>query len=104
MIVHGSFKLFKHLEMTDNTTTYGRTDLAVRGAVLALKATTGLSSTAIAELIAGVSTRQVNRIYSRAIKAGFEPSARPLQITNAIVADRPKSGRPRKHPKEAQNA
>ncbi|KAH0498585.1 hypothetical protein TgHK011_005835 [Trichoderma gracile] len=76
--------------------TCANSDTAIRGAILALKATTDLSSTEIAQLLHGVSVRQVNRVYSRAIKAGFDPSARPLQITNALVADRPKSGRPRK--------
>lgn len=74
---------------------YERSDDALRGAILALKASTGWSSAEISTIL-GLSVRQVNRIYSRAVIAGFNPSARPLQITNLFVSDRARSGRPKK--------
>ncbi|KAL7923099.1 hypothetical protein ACQKWADRAFT_66878 [Trichoderma austrokoningii] len=79
---------------------YNRTDEAARGAVLALKATTNWSATEISAVL-GQSVRQINRIYSRAVANGFDPTARPLQITNAVVSDRPKTGRPKKRTNEA---
>ncbi|KAL6879535.1 hypothetical protein HDV57DRAFT_518217 [Trichoderma longibrachiatum] len=84
--------------------TCAKSDTAARGAILALKATTDLSSTEIAALLHGVSARQVNRVYSRAIKAGFDPAARPLQISDALVADRPKSGSPEEEADRADGA
>jgi transposase len=46
--------------------------------------------------ITGVSVRQVNRIYARAIERGFDPNARPLLLQNAWLEDAPRSGRPSK--------
>ncbi|KAH6606052.1 hypothetical protein Trco_005205 [Trichoderma cornu-damae] len=70
-------------------------DIATRAVVVGLKALTGWSSADIA-LPLGISVRQVNRIYARAIKAGFDPSVRPLQMSNGLFADLPRTGRPSK--------
>ncbi|KAL6852131.1 hypothetical protein J3F83DRAFT_564428 [Trichoderma novae-zelandiae] len=82
---------------------YTLTDIATRGAILALKAATDWSSTEISAIL-GPSVRQINRIYARAVKAGFDPSARPLQIKNAYVADLPKTGRPKKRTEEVSQS
>ncbi|RFU77761.1 hypothetical protein TARUN_4472 [Trichoderma arundinaceum] len=74
---------------------YNYKDVATRAAVVSLKALAGWSSADIAVLL-GISVRQVNRFYARAIKAGFDPSARPLQINNSLFTDLPRSGRPSK--------
>lgn len=80
-----------------------KSDEAMRGAVLALKASTTWSSTEISAVL-GLSVRQVNRIYSRSLKNGFDPSVRPLQINNSFVSDRPRSGRPKKRTEEVEQA
>ncbi|KFA71035.1 hypothetical protein S40288_10436, partial [Stachybotrys chartarum IBT 40288] len=51
--------------------------------------------TAQVAAITGLSTRQVNRIYSRAIERGFDPDMRPLTIRDDWLCDAPRSGRPR---------
>lgn len=70
-------------------------DVATRAVVVGLKALTGWSSADIA-LLMGISVRQVNRIYARAVKAGFDPTVRPLKISNGLFADLPRTGRPTK--------
>lgn len=79
------------------------TDEATRGAILALRATTNWTATEISTIL-GPSVRQINRIYTWAVKAGFDPSARPVIIKNAYVTDRPRPGRPKKRTDEVQQA
>ncbi|KAL6818280.1 hypothetical protein GGI42DRAFT_3574 [Trichoderma sp. SZMC 28013] len=86
-----------------NTATREKSDEAMRGAILALKASTTWSSSEISAVL-GLSVRQVNRIYSRSLKNGFDPSVRPLQINNTFVSDRPRSGRPKKRTEEVEQA
>ncbi|OPB47158.1 hypothetical protein A0O28_0072820 [Trichoderma guizhouense] len=80
-----------------------KSDEAMRGAILALKASTTWSSSEISAVL-GLSVRQVNRIYSRCLKNGFDPSVRPLQINNSFVSDRLRSGRPKKRTEEVEQA
>ncbi|PKK45425.1 hypothetical protein CI102_9815 [Trichoderma harzianum] len=87
----------------NNVISRDKTDEAMRGAILALKASTTWSSSEISAVL-GVSLRQVNRIYSRSLKNGFDPSVRPLQINNSFVSDRPRSGRPKKRTEEVEQA
>ncbi|KFA70391.1 hypothetical protein S40285_07808 [Stachybotrys chlorohalonatus IBT 40285] len=70
------------------------TDISTRAMVLALKAGTGMITAQVA-IITGLSVRQVNRIYSRAIERGFDPDVRPLTICDDWLCDAPRSGRPR---------
>jgi hypothetical protein len=73
-----------------------KTDIATRALVVALKAPcTGKSTNEVVE-VTGLSTRQVNRIYSRAIERGFEPNSLPLILRNEHLEDAPRSGRPSK--------
>jgi hypothetical protein len=79
-----------------------QTDIATRAMVVALKAPcTGKTTNEVVE-ITGLSTRQVNRIYSRAIERGFEPNARPVILRNEHVEDAPRSGRPSKQTDKAK--
>ncbi|KAL7953226.1 hypothetical protein V8C34DRAFT_318361 [Trichoderma compactum] len=78
-----------------------KSDEAMRAAILALKASTTWSSSEISAVL-GLSVRQVNRIYSRSLKNGFDPSVRPLQINNSFVSDQPRSGRPKKRAEDSQ--
>ena len=76
--------------MSPNTDPYTRT------LIVALKSpSVGKSTSQISELT-GVHPRTVNRIYSRAIEAGFEPNVLPLKILPEHVQDAPRSGRPSK--------
>jgi transposase len=75
-------------------------DIATRAFVLGLKCC-GTSTTEAAS-ISGVSIRQVNRIYARALKRGFDPSCRPVNIKDDFVKDEPRPGRPSKQTKEMQ--
>ena len=44
----------------------------------------------------GISISSVNRIYTKAIKQGFNPNVRPLVIKDKWVQDTPRSSRPQK--------
>ncbi|KAJ4155561.1 hypothetical protein LMH87_000800 [Akanthomyces muscarius] len=79
-------------------------DIATRALVVTLKAPcSGKTSTEVAGL-AGISSRQVDRIYARAIKRGFDPNLRPIIIKDAYLEDAPRSGRPSKQTAENQEA
>ncbi|KAK4869163.1 hypothetical protein LT330_006163 [Penicillium expansum] len=75
-------------------------DIAKRAIVVSCKAT-GLSTTTISEL-SGLSTRTVNRIYERALANGFDPNSRPWNISDDMLADAPRSGRPTKQTTDVQ--
>ncbi|KAM3566463.1 hypothetical protein ARSEF4850_000605 [Beauveria asiatica] len=73
-----------------------QTDIATRALVVTLKAPcSGKTSIEVAGL-AGISSRQVDRIYARAIERGFDPNLRPLVLKDAYLEDAPRSGRPSK--------
>ncbi|KAG0154548.1 hypothetical protein PDIDSM_116 [Penicillium digitatum] len=75
-------------------------DIAKRAIVVTCKAT-GLSTATVSEL-SGLSTRTVNRIYERALANGFNPNSRPWNISDAMLADAPRSGRPKKQTLDVQ--
>ncbi|KAK2471173.1 hypothetical protein H9L39_17404 [Fusarium oxysporum f. sp. albedinis] len=78
------------------------TDIATRAFVVSLKAPcSGKTTNEVAE-ITGLSTRQVNRIYARAIERGFDPNIRPLILRDAYLEDPPRTGRPKKQTDEVQ--
>ncbi|KAM6535506.1 hypothetical protein FALCPG4_005064 [Fusarium falciforme] len=79
------------------------TDIATRALVVALKAPCSGKTTEEVAAIAGLSTRQVNRIYARAIDRGFDPNLRPLVLRDEHLRDAPRSGRPTKQTEEAKN-
>ncbi|KYK57925.1 hypothetical protein DCS_04938 [Drechmeria coniospora] len=76
------------------------TDIATRSLVIGFKCAGKSSSETAATL--GISVRQVNRIYARAIEHGFDPNQRPLKIRDDFLRDAPRSGRPTKQTAEAQ--
>ncbi|KAJ5212544.1 uncharacterized protein N7498_004190 [Penicillium cinerascens] len=77
-------------------------DIAMRSMIVTMKAC-GISTAAISE-ITGVSARTVNALYNRAIERGFDPTQRPMTMTDAYVADATRSGRPTKQIPEAKAA
>ncbi|EXA28976.1 hypothetical protein FOVG_19455 [Fusarium oxysporum f. sp. pisi HDV247] len=78
------------------------TDIATRAFIVSLKAPcSGKSSNEVSE-ITGISVRQVDRIYGRAISRGFDPNIRPLILKNEYLEDAPRSGRPTKKTDEAK--
>ena len=52
--------------------------------------------------LTGVNPRTVDRIYSRAIAAGFKPNVLPLKILPQHVQDAPRSSRPAKQTEEVK--
>ena len=72
------------------------TDISTRATVLAFKSPCGGKTTVEVAKITGLSIRQVNRIYSRAIERGFDPNQEPLVIRDEWLRDAPRSGRPSK--------
>jgi hypothetical protein len=80
------------------------TDIATRAMVVSLKAPCSSKTTAEVAGITGLSNRQVNRIYARAIERGFDPNQRPLSIRDEYLEDAPRSGRLLKRTTEAQES
>ncbi|KAJ5436667.1 hypothetical protein N7445_007552 [Penicillium cf. griseofulvum] len=76
-------------------------DIAKRSVVVTSKAA-GVSSATIAEVV-GLSKRTVDRIYERALAKGFDAALRPWNISDAMLADAPRSGRPKKQSLEMQD-
>jgi transposase len=68
-------------------------DISTRAYIVALKATSRLSSREIFSLT-GVPTRTIDRIYAKAIERGFEPNASQLTIKDSYFEDAARSGRP----------
>ncbi|KAJ5188429.1 hypothetical protein N7491_004754 [Penicillium cf. griseofulvum] len=68
-------------------------NIAVRSFAIHAKSI-GISTDTISES-SGLSKRTINRIYERALEKGFEPGA-PWNVTEDMVADAPRSGRPKK--------
>jgi hypothetical protein len=76
------------------------TDVYTRTCIVTLKSpSVGKSTSQISELT-GVNARTIDRIYSRAIAAGFEPNVLPLKILPHHVQDGSRSGRPSKQTQE----
>lgn len=86
------------------TSSKPNTDIATRAFVVAWKCPLGGKSSAEIVDFLGISNRQVNRIYAKALERGFDPTARPLHICNQHLEDAPRSGRPKKQTPEIQDA
>ncbi|KAI1676220.1 hypothetical protein KJE20_14198 [Pyrenophora tritici-repentis] len=69
-------------------------DIATRALVVAFKAT-GKPNEEITYLT-GIQKRTINDIFARAVKRGFDPCQRPIEIRNEYLEDAPRSGRPSK--------
>lgn len=72
------------------------TDVATRAFVVSLKAPCCGKSSVEVGYLSGQSIRQVDRIYARAIKNGFDPNSLPLNLRDDHLKDAPRSGRPKK--------
>ncbi|KAJ5211837.1 uncharacterized protein N7498_003483 [Penicillium cinerascens] len=73
-------------------------DIAMRAVVITMKAL-GIPPLTISAMT-GIPTRTINTIWDRAIERGFNPRQQPLIVTDAYVADAPRSGRPKKQTPE----
>ncbi|KAK8069964.1 hypothetical protein PG994_006580 [Apiospora phragmitis] len=71
------------------------TDIATRALVITLKSPLCGKTNGEIEAATGVKKCTIKTIYARAIKARFDPNARPFVIRNEWLADKPRSGRPR---------
>ncbi|KFY41167.1 hypothetical protein V494_03175 [Pseudogymnoascus sp. VKM F-4513 (FW-928)] len=78
------------------------TDIATRALIVTLKSPIGGKTTAEVAEKTGFSTRQINRIYARAIERGFDPNHIPLVIRDEWLQDAPRSGRPVKQTVDAR--
>lgn len=71
------------------------TDIATRAFVVSMKSPFGGKTSEDISHKTGLSVRQVNRIYARAINRGFDPNQEPLVIKDAFLEDSKRTGRPR---------
>ncbi|KAF5851092.1 hypothetical protein GGP41_010663 [Bipolaris sorokiniana] len=78
------------------------TDIYTRTLVIALKSPPIGKNTSQVAALTSVNPRTVDRIYSRAIAAGFEPNELPIKILPHHVQDAPKTGRPTKQAEEVK--
>ncbi len=76
------------------------TDLVTRALVVSLRSPFGGKTSAQISDQTGISVRQVNRIYARAIERGFEPNHQPFILKSEWLEDAPRSGRPLKQTPE----
>ena len=72
------------------------TDIATRALVIAFKSPLGGKTNAEIQALTGLTKSTINRIYARAIEAGFDPSVKPITIRDEWLRDKPRSGRPSK--------
>ncbi|KAF7576599.1 hypothetical protein PtrM4_008390 [Pyrenophora tritici-repentis] len=78
------------------------TDIYTRTLVIALKSPPIGKNTSQVSALTSVHPRTVDRIYSRAIAAGFEPNELPIKILPHHVQDALKPGRPAKQAEEVK--
>lgn len=78
------------------------TDIYTRTCVITLKSPPIGKTTSQVSYLTGVNPRTVDRIYSRAIAAGFEPNDLPLKILPHHVQDSARSGRLLKQTQEVK--
>ena len=78
------------------------TDSYTRALIVTLKSPPVGKSTSQISQLTGVHPRKVDRIYSRAIVAGFEPNVLPLKSPPPHVQEPPRSGRPAKQTEEVK--
>jgi transposase len=71
------------------------TNVSTRVLVVTAKGIFGKSTAEITELT-GLPKSTINEIYLRAVKAGFDPTSRPIVLEDAFFVDKPRSGRPKK--------
>jgi transposase len=76
------------------------TDIATRALIVTLRSPFGGKTSAQISEETGISIRQINRIYARAIERGFEPNYRPFILKDEWLEDAPRSGRPSKQTPE----
>ena len=76
------------------------TSLITRALIVTLKSPVGGKTSAQIHEETGISVRQINRIYARAIERGFEPNSRPFTLKDEWLEDAPRSGRPLKQTPE----
>ncbi|KAJ5946813.1 hypothetical protein N7454_003652 [Penicillium verhagenii] len=79
-----------------------KTDASQRRSTITLKAA-GVPMEKICELMC-VPPRTVTAIWKGALEGGFDPHSRPLLITDDMVVDRSRRGRPNKQTKELEAA
>lgn len=79
---------------------YVRQDIATRALVVAWKSPVVGKSAKEIERLTGVPFRQVERIYAKAIRRGFNPHVRPIVIKVEHLSDAPKPGRPTRQKEE----
>jgi len=70
------------------------TDIATRAMIVSLKASNKTTIEVMA--LTGVGKSTINSIFARAVARGFDPAVRPIVLTDALLADNPRSGRPSK--------
>ncbi|KAF5852529.1 hypothetical protein GGP41_007961 [Bipolaris sorokiniana] len=78
------------------------TDIYTRTLIIALKSPPIGKNTSQVAVLTSVNPRTVDRIYSRAIAAGFKPNELPIKILPHYVQDAPKTGRPTKQAEEVK--
>ncbi|KAK1916449.1 hypothetical protein P3342_004268 [Pyrenophora teres f. teres] len=78
------------------------TDFCTRTLIVTLKSPPISKTTLQVTALTSVNPRTVNRIYSRAIAASFEPNVLPLKILPHHVQDAPRSSRPTKQTEEVK--
>jgi hypothetical protein len=88
-------KLFFSIEV-NMVHTSNHSNIATRAVIVALKSPIfGKSAPDIQKILkTPISPATINRIYQRAIKAGFDPKAPQLELQDEWLTDAPKSGRP----------
>merc|ERR1712000_540093 len=69
-------------------------DIATRAMIVSLKASNKTTIEVMA--LTGVGKSTINSIFARAVARGFDPAVRPIVLTDALLADNPRSGRPSK--------
>jgi transposase len=80
------------------------TDIATRALIVTLKSPIGGKTSAEIAEKTGISVRQVNRIYARAIERGFEPNHLPFTLRDEWLEDASRSGRPTKQTEQTTEA
>jgi len=74
--------------------------ITTRALIVTLRSPVGGKTSAQISEETGISVRQINRIYARAIERGFEPNCRPFLLKDEWLEDAPRSGRPSKQTPE----
>jgi transposase len=81
-----------------------KTDVATRALIVTLNSPVGGLTTAEIVEKTGISKRTIDSVYTRAIKRGFDPNHRPIEIRDEMLQDTLCSRRPRKRIEEIKEA